>query len=413
MPNSYALNKEKFIIKSLVQTHATCQYSPHSTTQVSSKKPPVSTKEASRPEFAKSAPSPAISILGSSGQNGKTPISCSSEIKENVIAFGAFRSDFLANSERARILAEMQTPQDFRQLPFETDADIWLELHKEDDISSRTIKDYEFYIRCLLKTFKGMQLSQIHIGHIIEHRKMRQKTAGAWCINHEITTLKQIMEKAELWDLIAKHYRPMKIQPSSAPKVMTAEEEERFFRIAADKPEWQVAYWAASLTNNTSAYGAELRFLQLRHIHLDHVPPKIHIPDEGAKNEFRARVVPLNAVALKQTIRLLERAKRLGAYKPDHYAFPFRIKKGEYDVNRPASAFFIRSAFRSICKATGIKITPRNLRNQIITKLFESGAPDETIISIAGHQAIKMSRYYSKIRLTAKLDALDKISPQS
>ena len=48
-------------------------------------------------------------------------------------------------------------------------------------------------------------------------------------------------------------------------------------------------------------------------------------------------------------------------------------------------------------KVTGLDwLQPRNFRNQIITKLFESGAPDETIMSIAGYQSIKMSRYYSK-----------------
>ena len=53
----------------------------------------------------------------------------------------------------------------------------------------------------------------------------------------------------------------------------------------------------------------------------------------------------------------------------------------------------------------------RNFRNQIITKLFEAGTPNETIISIAGHQSIKMSRYYSRIRITAKAEALNAICP--
>jgi len=306
----------------------------------------------------------------------------------------------------------MVEPHDLRTMPFQQAAPIWLELHR-NDISERTYRDYQFYIRSLGKKFNDLLLSQIHIGHIIEYRKERMASAGAWCINHEIVTLKQIMEMAGLWDLIGKHYRPLKVLNSGPPSVPTAEEEERFFRIAASKPDWQVAYWAVSLTNNTSAYGCELRFLQLKHVFLDHVPPKIHIPDKKVKNEFRARVIPLNAEALTHVVRLMQRAKGMGADKPDHYLFPFRIKKGEYDINRPASAFFIRSAFRSMCKATGLKLKPKDFRNLILTKLFESGAPDETIISIAGHQSIKMSRWYSRIRMTAKADALDKIAPKS
>lgn len=358
--------------------------------------------------------------------NGSTPDFVAGEAKANELGFGAFRPDeFALRSDQARNVILMQSPHSLQTMAFEAAAEVWLENHK-DEIGPRTYNDYRFYIRTLCKYFgpkeggvPGMLLSQIHIGHIVEYRKGRQKTAGAWCINHEITTLKQIMEMADLWDIIAKHYKPMKAESTRQPYVPTADEEERFFRVVAkavwsgQKPGWEPAYLACSLTNNTSAYGCELRFLQLRHIFLDHIPPKIHIPDDKVKNEFRARVIPLNPVALKQIVRLVDRAKAMGAYKPDHHLFPFRIKKGEYDLNRPASAFFIRSAFRSMCKATGMKLQPKDFRNLIITKMFESGAPDETIISIAGHGAIKMSRYYSRIRLKAKEDVLNKISPAS
>lgn len=319
--------------------------------------------------------------------------------------------DFRHRAEQAR--SAMQTPHDLAVLSFSQVAEIWLEQHR-DSISDRTYRDYLFYIRTLNKKFKDTPCAAIHIGHVIAYRRERQQTAGPWCINHEIVTLKQVLELAGLWDLIGKHYKPLKIENTGPPRVMTPEEEERFFRVVSEHPEWKVAYWAVSITNNTSAFGCELRFLQVKHVFLEHVPPKIHIPDGKVKNEFRARVIPLNAEALKQVQRLLDRLKDdFGAGRPDHFLFPFRIKKGEYDVTRPASAFFIRSAFRSMRTVTGLPwLQPRHFRNQIITKLFESGAPDETITSIAGHQAIKMSRYYSRIRIHAKAEALDKIAPQ-
>jgi hypothetical protein len=315
-----------------------------------------------------------------------------------------------ASCERRRIEI-MNATSDVKLMPLRQAGKIWLERHREH-IAERTYKDYTFYLNTLCKDLGDLLLSQIHIGHVLEYRKKRQATAGAWCINHEIVTLKQVMDMAGLWDLIAKHYKPLRIDNSGPPRVLTPEEEERFFRVVATKPEWQVAYWAVSLTNNTSAYGCELRFLQLKHVFLDTIPPKIHIPDDKVKNEFRARVIPLNEVALKQVQRLLQRAQGLGACREDHYLFPYRIQKGEYNVNRPASAFFIRSAFRSMRKATGLEwLQPRHFRNQIITKLFESGAPDETITSIAGHAAISMSKYYSRIRLHAKAEALNRIAP--
>ena len=80
--------------------------------------------------------------------------------------------------------------------------------------------------------------------------------------------------------------------------MLTAEEEERFFAVAASRPEWRIAYWACLLANNTSAIGAELRFLQLRYVLLDQQPPIIRINDARAKNEFRVRSIPLNQPAL-------------------------------------------------------------------------------------------------------------------
>jgi hypothetical protein len=307
---------------------------------------------------------------------------------------------------------KLTTPLQCRTLPFDEAAGHWLEIKKLHTKKPRTIEMYEWYIRNLKKEFGELLLSQIHIGHLLEYQRQRRMSAGASCVNHELNTLAQILKMAELWDLIEKHYRPLPLPNWTQPKVLTAAEEERFFRIASGNPDWSVAYWAVSLTNNTSAMGIELRHLQLQHVFLEQDPPTIHIPDTKVKNEFRARVVPLNAVAAKQARRIVERANRLGAWRPEHYIFPFRLKRGSYDVAKPASPYFIRSAFRSMRETTGLDwLQPRNFRNQIITKLFESGAPDETIMSIAGHQSIKMSRYYSRIRITAKAEALNAICP--
>jgi len=310
------------------------------------------------------------------------------------------------------MLTKIVTPLQIRTFPFEKAARAWLEIKKLHARKPRTIEMYQWYIRNLEKHFSGVLLSQMNIAHILEYQQQRRLSAGPSCINHEINTLAQMLRYADLWDLIEKHYKTLPLPNWTPPKVLSEEEEERFFRIAASNPDWSVAYWAVSLTNNTSAMGTELRHLQLKHLFLEDQPPKIHIPDDKVKNEFRARVVPLNDVALKQVRRIVKRAEKYGACLPDHYIFPFRVKRSWYDVRRPASPFFIRSAFRSMRQATGLDwLKPRNFRNQVITKLFEVGTPDETIISIAGHQSIRMSRYYSRIRITAKAEALNAICP--
>ena len=157
------------------------------------------------------------------------------------------------------------------------------------------------------------------------------------------------------------------------------------------------------LSNHTSAVGCELVNLQLRHIIISHdpkVPSVLHVPDGKVKNEFRARVIPLNSVALKQVQRIIARAEKLaikqgfGCLGPLHYIFPRGVARNVFDVTKPASRYFIYNHFYKMRKLTGFKwLCPRNFRNQLITKLFERGTPDETITSIAGHSSIKIVDY--------------------
>jgi integrase len=108
---------------------------------------------------------------------------------------------------------------------------------------------------------------------------------------------------------------------------------------------------------------------------------------------------------------LIAQANERGCSEPHHYLIPFRIKTGLFNPNRPASPCFIRSAFRSIRRAAGLSwVTPTTFRHQAITKLLESGAPDETVRAIAGHGTEKAMKYYSHIRIHAKKAAVDLLS---
>lgn len=310
----------------------------------------------------------------------------------------------------------MDHPQQFKLLPLSKAADRWLEEKKLHAKKDRTIEAYGLYIRNLNKHLGDLPLCQIHIGHVLTYQQTRRgEKACPSYVNHETNTLAQILRRGDLWDLIEKHYKPLPTGNWTPPKVLSAEDEERFFRIAEANPSWMVTLCAITLTNNTSAVGTELRNLQFQHVLLDHKPPKIHIPDDKVKNEFRARVVPLNQIAEAAMRKLVARAKDLGAGRPEHHVFPKRIKRNHWDVTQPGSPSFIRWSFRKMREAMGPDfkwLKPRNFRNQLITKLFEAGAADETITSIAGHQHINMSRYYSRIRVDAKFEALSAITPK-
>lgn len=315
-----------------------------------------------------------------------------------------------------------ERPEQFKLLPLKEAAPRWLKEKKLHAKKPRTMEAYGLYVANLIRILGEEQLCSLHIGSIITYQQtrmaettMRGKPPCPSYVNHETNTLAQILTRADMWQFIEKHYKPLPAGNWTPPKVLTPEEEERFFLIAAANPNWAIAYWAVSLTNNTSAVGTELRNLQLKDVYLDHTPPKFHVPDDKVKNEFRARVIPLNETAAKQMVRIIERAKKLGCALPFHYIFPKRIVRNRWDVTQPGSPSFIRHAFREMREAMGPGyewLCPRNFRNQLITKLFEAGEPDETITSIAGHQSIKMSRAYSRIRLDRKMAALSALVPK-
>lgn len=340
------------------------------------------------------------------------------------LGFGAFRSEFLANAESARIHVMQVAPEQLRTKSLSDALDIWWTNVKEPSVKKpRTKEAYLLYMRHLKRKLGPLILCEINVGHVLEYQRERHKVekASSWFTNHETNTLSQVMRYADLWDRIEKYFKQLPPPDWTPPKVLTHEEEEFFFKVAASNPEWEVAYSALSLTNNTSAVGCELINLQKKHVIIStdpKVPSVLHVPDGKVKNEFRARVIPLNETALKQILRLLERAEKLARVQgftqlyEEHYILPRGIARNRFDVTRPASRYFIYNHFYKMRKLTGFEwLCPRNFRNQIITKLFERGTPDETITSIAGHSSIKMSRYYSRIRVAAKFEALSALAP--
>jgi integrase len=261
-------------------------------------------------------------------------------------------------------------------------------------------------------------LSTFHEGDLRDYqhwrsvpKQMQRKPAGPSLINHEIGALAQVLNFAGLWLPISKYYERLPENNSSHPKVLTAEEEDRFFRVAASKPRWRMAYNSARLTANSTISGCELRTLRLVNLQLEQIPPKVTV-SEMAKNNHRMRTVPLNetAVAAIRELRILARER--GSIHPSHYLISFRRKNGTYVPGQPASPYFIRTSFRAIGRACGLQwVTPTTFRHQAITKLLESGAPDETVRAIAGHVSQRAISYYSHIRIEAKKAALDRLEP--
>jgi integrase len=162
---------------------------------------------------------------------------------------------------------------------------------------------------------------------------------------------------------------------------------------------------AALIAASTTARGADLR--GLRWSDVDFFEGVMTIPD--SKTEAGKRRVPLNSDAIHGFRLLADRAIRLGIAHPECYVFP-SCENLHIDATRPQKTW--RTGWRNLTRAAGLKgLRFHDFRHQCITELLESGAPEAAVLSIAGHVSRKMMEHCSHIRMEAKRNALERLTP--
>lgn len=331
--------------------------------------------------------------------------------------------------------------EDLAALPFREVVPIWKELRTNDhNLKPRTHESTDGYLAALEKFFADLRLDKIHAGHLREYQTARERNllcvtdgggnarvyspwkrkAGPSLINHELNVLEQILKHCKLWAPLHPYYFPRPV-PGWSPRAIPEEDVAAAIREAVQRhPEVALAAWVATITDNTSASGCELRGLKLKHLVLreptldrhgvDRTPSEIYIPREATKNDDRPRRIPLNTTAKLAFMKCLQRAIELGASDPEHYLFPSRKKKGEYDPAKPASRWWIRHNWNKLREATGLmNLRPHDMRHIFVTRMLEGGENEETVQAICGHVSRRMMEYYSHIRTQAKLQAVMRI----
>lgn len=320
-------------------------------------------------------------------------------------------------ADKARIVI-MDRASSLQVLSFADAADRWLEERQSFGriIRESTAACYRDYIT-RLKAFGLPPLAEIHIGHFQSYQSQKRQLYHAGSINHDLNILAQMLGACGLWQAIREHYRPLPLPETDPPKVMSEAEEERFFEFASSSPKWRLAYCVASLTNNTTASGKELRMLQLQSIHLDVDPPYFHVP-KNMKRPERQRMIPLNERGLTMMERLLEIAKSRGSTRPEHFLFPWRKRRNFWEPTKPATESWLKAQWKLLVDAAmaagvvSFRLRPHNLRHQAITKLLDSGVPIETVRQIAGHGVDSLvTRLYHHGRMEVMARALDTIDP--
>jgi integrase len=227
---------------------------------------------------------------------------------------------------RPRLVA-VQTTAINEQMLFRDAAPRWLESRRAY-ISERTASDYRYYIRRLNDFFGSIALENIDGEHMRQYKQLRTAAGcGPSVINHECLMIQGILKRVGRWAYVANDYEPLPTTKESPGRCIESWEEERYLRVGAANPAWQVAYVVTKIMARTGICPGELRHVRLKDVGEERRVVRIVF----AKNVHRERWVPLANDAWDAFKELLQRAQRLGSTDPDHYLLPFRVKTGRYD----------------------------------------------------------------------------------
>jgi integrase len=311
------------------------------------------------------------------------------------------------------------------ELPFSSAFDIWIgnRIVKSQPglyssaryISERTEWDYRQYARALEKMFGKLPLKDIHVGHIREYHRARAYCDGGWCkpaganrIRKEVGMLIRILASAKLWNYeeMEDVFQPLKREESDVQRALSPEEQERFLKVAAGREEFQFVLHYTVAALQTCASTNELRTLRLGDVALQY--GMITIRDEGAKNKYRKRTIPLESSEVIWAFeRLVERAASLGSASPHHYLFPFRESPKRFNPLKPMSDSGLKKQWDAVRIAADLKwLRPYDLRHTAITRMAENGVPIAIIMAFAGHMSLKMQQHYTTISMMAKRKAM-------
>jgi integrase len=253
------------------------------------------------------------------------------------------------------------------------------------------------------------------------YQRWRQERADAIRCNQELFTLGMILKEADLWQHIARVYHPLPIEKKKLRKSMNPEQEARLVNeVAKASPRRQLAGHCLLVMANTTMGFGELRHLKREDVVLNEDVPYVTV-NEGVKNEYRIRTIPLNIVALASMRWIVKRWEELGGSEPDQYILPHnarltpeqrinpshRIKTKRPIFTEPCAGIY--SAARKVLDAAGLEsYQPYDMRSHAITKLLSNSRISTQVCEeISGHVSRDMQRQYSRQLFETKKSAVD------
>jgi integrase len=300
--------------------------------------------------------------------------------------------------------------------PFSSACSLWFETHRQY-IKPSTARIYYEHVKVLSAFFGDLPLNQFHVGNLRAYQAWRKEKASNVVINMEIrSVLIPILREVEVWPRIDGIYRTLPEPKKKVRQSMGEEEERRFLAVALDasKPKRLLAGHCLVVMGNTSMGFGELRHLKRADVILNEEIPFVTV-NEGTKNDFRIRTIPLNWMALRSMRWILRRFEELGGTEPGQYILPHRADRDKENPRRKMPPDFrrpmlnIRRAADEIFKECGLAhFVPYDMRSCAVTKILsDPSVSDQMAQEIIGHSDTLTKRRYSRQRLEKKAVAMD------
>lgn len=303
-------------------------------------------------------------------------------------------------------------------------------------LRENSLTSYQNYIKTLNLFFAEMPLRKIHAGHFREYQRARSRgdepfvrfrrpqdamsrtlpngtvlppkgktpcPAKPKKINQELGLLKSIMQRAGCWGAeLEQYHQPLLDDQDEIPRSLTPHEQKLWLEVSRMSPKWNIVYWYSILAFDTCMSTDELRGLRLGDINM--FQRVLRVPRKSAKNHYRERTIELvGGDVLWAVEQLLLRARDLGATEPQHYLFPSRTARDNFDPTQPMSESGIKRQWNDVRNASKLTwFRQYDCRHTAITRLAESGVPIDIIMARAGHVSEKMRRHYTHISQSAQ-----------
>jgi integrase len=263
-----------------------------------------------------------------------------------------------------------------------------------------------------LKEFFGSKLlKELHIGHIRGYQKYRLETAGPGLINSECSRLQTLLKEAKMWKQFEESYKPLPVPKIKVRQNMSEDEEKRLMVVAMKPGKRLVAGHCLVIMMNTTMGFGELSHVRRCDLKLDQDIPYVEVNAAagGAKNDYRARTIPLNFYALRSFRYLVERWRKSGGSLPEQYILFKRANVRQGKVNFYEPMGHIYAASRLILDEAKLShLDPYDMRSHAITKILSNPRVSAQVAQeLAGHISAAMQSRYSKQRLETKRVAMD------